>query len=175
MDDSLGVRGDQRVGDLLRHPQLHVAAEPLADGGFETAPGDQLEHQEVLRGELDVLVDAADVGMVEVPDSRRVFAVFEQPDLKSVFTFHVRAPRDWVVVSNAVAEDAPANGEPGTWRFVQTAPMSTYITALVAGPYAHVHEEHDGKCHEDRAEELGQRAHSFEVREVGGMAFDAMR
>ncbi|MDT7572802.1 MAG: aminopeptidase [Actinomycetota bacterium] len=80
----------------------------------------------------------------ETFDAHRMYACFDQPDLKSVFTFHVRAPRDWVVVSNAVTEDAPANGEPGTWRFAQTAPMSTYITALIAGPYAHVHDEHDG-------------------------------
>jgi aminopeptidase N len=80
----------------------------------------------------------------ETFDAHRMYACFDQPDLKSVFTFHVRAPRDWVVVSNNVTEDAPAEGEPGTWRFAQTAPMSTYITAMVAGPYAHVHEEHDG-------------------------------
>jgi aminopeptidase N len=80
----------------------------------------------------------------ETFDAHRMYACFDQPDLKSIFTFHVRAPRDWVVVSNAVAEDSPADGEPGTWRFAQTAPMSTYITALVAGPYAYVHDEHDG-------------------------------
>ncbi|MDT7549203.1 MAG: aminopeptidase [Actinomycetota bacterium] len=80
----------------------------------------------------------------ETFDAHRMYACFDQPDLKAVFTFHVRAPRDWVVVSNAVVDDAPAEGEPGTWRFATTAPMSTYITALIAGPYAHVHDEHDG-------------------------------
>jgi aminopeptidase N len=79
----------------------------------------------------------------ETFDAHRMYASFDQPDLKSVFTFTVRAPRGWVVVSNAVAEEQPADGEPGTWRFAQTAPMSTYITALIAGPYAHVHDEHD--------------------------------
>ena len=80
----------------------------------------------------------------ETFDAHRMYACFDQPDLKSVFTFAVRAPRDWVVVSNAGLEDSPADGEPGTWRFAQTAPMSTYITALIAGPYTHVHDEHDG-------------------------------
>ena len=80
----------------------------------------------------------------ETFDAHRMYACFDQPDLKAVFTFVVRAPRDWVVVSNAAVEDGPAEGEPGTWRFLQTAPMSTYITALVAGPYHHVHDEHDG-------------------------------
>ena len=36
----------------------------------------------------------------EVPDSRRVFAVFEQPDLKATFQFTVTAPAAWQVVSN---------------------------------------------------------------------------
>ena len=36
----------------------------------------------------------------EVADSRRMFAVFEQPDLKATFTFTVTAPDDWQVVSN---------------------------------------------------------------------------
>jgi aminopeptidase N len=80
----------------------------------------------------------------ETFDAHRMYACFDQPDLKAVFAFTVRAPRDWVVVSNAVVDDAPDEGESGTWRFAPTAPMSTYITALVAGPYAHVHDEHDG-------------------------------
>jgi aminopeptidase N len=80
----------------------------------------------------------------ETFDAHRMYACFDQPDLKSVFSFTVRAPQDWVVVSNAVAEEQPAEGRPGTWRFAQTARMSTYITALVAGPYTHVHDEHDG-------------------------------
>ena len=80
----------------------------------------------------------------ETFDAHRMYACFDQPDLKSVFTFTIRAPRDWVVVSNSVVDEQPGEGEHGTWRFAQTAPMSTYITALIAGPYAHVHDEHDG-------------------------------
>ena len=37
----------------------------------------------------------------EVPDSRRVFAVFEQPDLKASFTFTVTTPASWTVLSNS--------------------------------------------------------------------------
>ncbi|MGB8651191.1 MAG: aminopeptidase N, partial [Mycobacteriales bacterium] len=77
-------------------------------------------------------------------DAHRMFGCFDQPDLKAVFRFTVRAPRDWVVVSNAAPVEQPAEGEPGVWRFAETPRMSTYITALVAGPYAHVHDEHDG-------------------------------
>jgi aminopeptidase N len=37
----------------------------------------------------------------EVPDSRRMFAVFEQPDLKATFTFTVMAPSHWDLISNS--------------------------------------------------------------------------
>ena len=36
----------------------------------------------------------------EVPDARRVFTTFEQPDLKAPFTFTVTAPAHWKVVPN---------------------------------------------------------------------------
>ncbi|CAA9323478.1 MAG: Membrane alanine aminopeptidase N [uncultured Frankineae bacterium] len=80
----------------------------------------------------------------ETFDAHRMYACFDQPDLKATFRLTVRAPRDWVVVSNGAAQERPAEGEPGTWRFAETPRMSTYITALVAGPYASVHDEHDG-------------------------------
>ena len=80
----------------------------------------------------------------ETFDAHRMFACFDQPDLKAVFRFTARAPRDWVVVSGGAVVQSPAEGEPGVWVFAETPRMSTYITALVAGPYAHVHDEHDG-------------------------------
>ncbi|WP_035280740.1 aminopeptidase N [Brevibacterium album] len=86
----------------------------------------------------------------EVPDSRRVFAVFEQPDLKATFTFTVLAPEHWTVVSNSptphssdASELAAALGEDAAgmrlWQFAPTPPISSYITAIIAGPYASVH------------------------------------
>ncbi|MFZ3452260.1 aminopeptidase N [Arthrobacter sp. 7Tela_A1] len=83
----------------------------------------------------------------EVPDSRRVFAVFEQPDLKATFRFTVTAPEHWDVISNsptpepvkASAEDSIAPS--ATWSFEPTPRISSYITALVAGPYQAVRSE----------------------------------
>jgi aminopeptidase N len=80
----------------------------------------------------------------ETFEAHRMYACFDQPDLKAVFRFTVRAPRDWVVVSNGAVADRPAQDEPGHWRFLETPIMSTYITALIAGPYASVHDTHDG-------------------------------
>ncbi|MFF1656997.1 aminopeptidase N [Streptomyces sp. NPDC058255] len=69
----------------------------------------------------------------EPADSRRVFANFEQPDLKAPFRFEVRAPEGWTVWSNGAGELSD-----GVWRFAETKPISTYITAVAAGPYHYV-------------------------------------
>ncbi|HEY9306549.1 MAG TPA: aminopeptidase N [Microbacterium sp.] len=72
----------------------------------------------------------------EVPDSRRVFAVFEQPDLKATFAFTVTAPEPWKVVSNSPTPEPKKHGDgTATWRFEPTPRISSYITALIAGPY----------------------------------------
>src|SRR5919107_5047453 len=55
---------------------------------------------------------------MEVPDARRVYTTFEQPDLKATFTFSVTAPHDWVVLSNSPAPDPiPAGDGLATWAF----------------------------------------------------------
>lgn len=78
----------------------------------------------------------------EVPDSRRVFAVFEQPSLKATFKFTVTAPENWKVVSNQATPTPNAIGEgKATWAFEPTPVISSYITALIAGPYSEVRSE----------------------------------
>ncbi|MEU6142468.1 aminopeptidase N [Streptomyces sp. NPDC047081] len=74
----------------------------------------------------------------EPADSRRVFANFEQPDLKAPFRFEVRAPEGWTVWSNGVGDLAD-----GVWRFAETKPISTYITCVVAGPYHYVTDSYE--------------------------------
>jgi aminopeptidase N len=88
----------------------------------------------------------------EPADARRVFANFEQPDLKAPFTFQVTAPEGWTVLSNGAHEGEPAAAEGGgqTVRFVPTQPISTYITAVVAGPY-HVEHDHYSRTFDDKA------------------------
>ncbi|WLQ66436.1 aminopeptidase N [Streptomyces sp. NBC_01201] len=70
----------------------------------------------------------------EPADARRVFANFEQPDLKAPYRFEVTAPEGWRVWSNGAEE--PQDGE--VHRFAETLPISTYITVVVAGPYHYV-------------------------------------
>ncbi len=81
----------------------------------------------------------------ETADAQRVFACFDQPDLKSVYTWHATVPAHWTVVSNMpVGAEAPADGGAKTVHFVTSERMSTYITALCAGPYHEVRDVHDG-------------------------------
>jgi aminopeptidase N len=77
----------------------------------------------------------------EVPDSRRMFAVFEQPDLKARFSFTVTTPKSWAVVSNSPVANVESAGDSKTTVFETTPVISSYITALIAGPYSSWHSE----------------------------------
>ncbi len=81
----------------------------------------------------------------ECPDARQMYANFEQPDLKATFAFTVTAPDHWEVVSNGLeaAREHVGDGV-DRWTFARTKRISTYITAIVAGPYHHVHDEYAG-------------------------------
>ena len=120
---------------------------------------DGLEAENVLRvvaacqyshtGEgLHRMVDPVDGGVFlytqfEVPDARRVFANFEQPDLKATYQFTVTAPAEWEVFSNSPTPEPERSGEDtAVWRFEPTLKMSTYITALVAGEYGVVRKDY---------------------------------
>ena len=78
----------------------------------------------------------------EVPDSRRMFAVFEQPDLKATFQFTVSAPSKWKVISNSPTPSPVDRGDGSSvWVFAPTPRISSYITALIAGPYSEWRDE----------------------------------
>ncbi|RAL31031.1 aminopeptidase N [Rhodococcus sp. AQ5-07] len=74
----------------------------------------------------------------EPADARRVFACFEQPDLKAPFTFEVTAPDGWEVLSNQPATQTLSVDGAQRVTFAPTLPISTYITAIAAGPYHRV-------------------------------------
>ncbi len=81
----------------------------------------------------------------ETADAKRMYACFDQPDLKAEFTFHVTAPQDWEVVSNSLVESTEDGvGGAKVVHFRTTPRISSYITALIAGPYFKVTDEHDG-------------------------------
>jgi aminopeptidase N len=84
---------------------------------------------------------------LETFDAHRIYACFDQPDLKATYQLTVRAPLDWHVVSN-MAPDAgggvPVKDGALLWHFPPTPVMSTYITHVSAGPWHIVRSEHDG-------------------------------
>ena len=86
---------------------------------------------------------------LETADARRVYACFEQPDLKATFQLTVIAPLQWTVLSNspAVAPVPEADGL-GRFSFEPTPPISTYITALMAGAFHTVHDTYTGTARE---------------------------
>jgi aminopeptidase N len=80
---------------------------------------------------------------LEPADSRRVYANFEQPDLKAAYTLHVTAPAHWTVFSNQpTPEPHLVRDDTAVWDFSPTQPISTYLTTVVAGEYEVVRDSH---------------------------------
>ncbi|MEU4713746.1 aminopeptidase N [Micromonospora purpureochromogenes] len=91
-------------------------------------------------------VDPADgetylYAMSFLDDVQRLFAAFDQPDLKAPVTLSVTAPPEWTVAANG---QLAANPRPGRWEFAPTAPLATYFVSLIAGPWHVRRAEHDG-------------------------------
>ncbi|MGM7644590.1 aminopeptidase N [Nocardia sp. JW2] len=90
---------------------------------------------------LHRFVDPADskvylYSQFETADAKRMFACFDQPDLKATFDVVATAPSDWVVVSNGADIDRHEIGAVVRHTFATTPRMSTYLVAMIAGPYA---------------------------------------
>ncbi|CAM3428254.1 aminopeptidase N [Stackebrandtia soli] len=80
----------------------------------------------------------------EANNAQRVYACFDQPDLKARFTFTVTLPSEWTAVSNMPVERRAVDADSQTVRFAELPRTSTYLTALCAGPLHHVRDTHDG-------------------------------
>ncbi|GGT12852.1 aminopeptidase N [Streptomyces chromofuscus] len=103
-------------------------------------------------------------------DVQRVFAAFDQPDLKAVFEVSVRAPEGWTVLANGVTTQTD-----GVWRAAPTPPISTYLVAVAAGPWHSVRTEHRGlpfgiHCRRSLAAHLD--ADADEILDVTRACFD---
>jgi aminopeptidase N len=111
---------------------------------------------------------------LETFDAHRVYACFDQPDMKASYELAVTAPADWLVVSNmAPASSSETETDALRWSFPPTPVMPTYITAVAAGPYHLVRDEHDGiplglYCRQSLAEYLDPG----EIFEVTRQGFD---
>lgn len=95
----------------------------------------------------------------EVADAQQVYACFDQPDLKATFELKVRSPQHWRNISNMPVASESIDGDIKLTSFEPSPRMSTYISALCAGPYHEVKTEHDGiglglYCRESEKEHL---------------------
>ncbi|MEV4498365.1 aminopeptidase N [Micromonospora arborensis] len=122
-------------------------------------------------------VDPADgetylYAMSFLDNAQRIFAAFDQPDLKAPFVLSVTAPPEWTVSGNAEVSARPT---PGRWEFAPSAPLATYFFSLIAGPYHVQRSEHDGVplgiyCRRSLAEHLD--ADAEEIFTITGQCLD---
>ncbi|GIF72216.1 aminopeptidase N [Asanoa siamensis] len=161
-----------------------VALDPAALDGNRLTLAD-LRADNVLTVEADMaysnsseglhrFVDPADGGVYLhatsfLDEAQRVFACFDQPDLKAPVTMRVTAPSGWTVAANAaVAATTPGDGTT-RWEFATTWPLATYFVTVIAGPYHVVESTHDGipmaiYCKASAAEHLDKDADEiFEI------------
>jgi aminopeptidase N len=129
------------VGDPTR-----IRLDGLAAGDHHLVVESTMAYQHEGKG-LHRFVDPTDDrvylhSQFEPFDAHLVYACFDQPDLKAPFSLTVDAPAEWVVVSNGEVTDRPSEGAAGRWAFATTPPISTYISAVVAGPYASFHDRY---------------------------------
>ncbi|MFB9235843.1 aminopeptidase N [Plantactinospora siamensis] len=176
--DGAALPADAHDGERLALPAL---------GGDHRLVVESRTDRTEQRSGLHRWVDPSDGGTYvwtsfEPDDARRVFACFDQPDLKAVVAFTVHAPAEWTVASNSAvldrsprtADATPASAGPGdggaahTWRFADTPRMSPYVTVVCAGPFHRVDRAVDGY----ELALLARRSLAAELDRQAGELFD---
>ncbi|MFD8481869.1 aminopeptidase N [Kitasatospora sp. NPDC059673] len=169
---------------VLNGQPLDVAA---LDGNRLALPGLRAENELLIEAEMrysrtgeglhrytDPADDAVYLYATCGPDlAAKVFACFDQPDLKAPITLTATAPEEWTLVANG----APVKSDGGHWEFAATKPISTYLFTVVAGPLHSVYGEHDGiplglHARRSLAAELDREAP--ELFEVTAASFDRL-
>ncbi len=142
--------GTPLPADAFADHKVHFAAEP---GEHELTVSALCRYSRTGEG-LHRFVDPVDdlvycYTQLETADARRVYACFEQPNLKATFALTVIAPAEWTVLSNSPeVEPVPLEDGLARWVFAPTPPISTYITALIAGSFHTVHDSYTGQAAE---------------------------
>jgi aminopeptidase N len=117
----------------LRIPERHLRAgrnRVEADFTAAIAPAGA----PIIRSD-DALDGATYLYTLLVPaDANALFPCFDQPDLKARVRARITAPAGWTVVANGALEGRGAGGT--EWSFAETEPISTYLIAFAAGPWA---------------------------------------
>ena len=68
--------------------------------------------------------------------AHRLFPSFDQPDIKASYSLQVDCPKEWVLIGNSeLAERIDVQDNMSRHRFSKTKRFSTYLFALIGGPY----------------------------------------
>ena len=82
----------------------------------------------------------------ETGDARRMYPCFDQPDQKATFTISTITPKHWEIISNyEVGSVKDLGADTKHTQFKVSQVISTYVTAIVAGPYQYVKDEYKGE------------------------------
>ncbi|WP_406249962.1 aminopeptidase N [Microbacterium sp. M] len=133
--DAVTVNGEEQIVD---HDGARVRITGLTQSNSVTirATGAYSRSGEGLHRFVDPVDGATYLyTQYEPADARRVMACFEQPDMKASYAFVVHAPAGWQVLSNQAPASTLIDGAVQTVEFAPTLPISSYITAVAAGPY----------------------------------------
>ena len=136
--DAVIVNGEERAVDWdgarvhIDDLAAHNTVEIRGTGRYSTSGEGLHRFIDPLDGEVYLYTQ------YEPADCRRVYPCFEQPDLKARWRFAVAAPAGWQVLSNGAEIDREAIAGGVRVRFAETLPLSSYITAVAAGPYHRV-------------------------------------
>ena len=149
------------VGKRIISAELNGAALETANFDGESFALPNLKAENTLRIQVEAIYSKSGEGLqrsVDPTDNeiylysqgetafiRNMYPCFDQPDLKATFDFTAIVPKHWEVISNNPVKQVTELGANRKWEFTTTPIISTYITAIVAGPYAHVHDEYQGK------------------------------
>ncbi|TWF93631.1 aminopeptidase N [Saccharopolyspora dendranthemae] len=159
-DTWIDLMADKVHGAVLNGVELDVSDYDESTG--IRLPGLAAENELVVRADcsytntgegLHRFIDPVDgavylYSQFETADAKRMFTCFDQPDLKATYQITVDAPATWKVISNAAGQVTDtAQGKRHT--FDTTRPMSTYLVALVAGPYAEWRDTFPGEDGQD--------------------------
>ena len=131
-------------------PQAGLSLPDLQPGEHRLVIESQMEYSRTGQG-LHRFVDPVDLEtyiytQCETADAQRIFACFDQPDLKATWTLTVTVPQHWKVISNADFSEADTSPTPAarTWTMHAPWPLSTYLFAVCAGPYVHFGDQWSG-------------------------------
>ena len=156
-----GIFLDHR-GDVIETFEVNgTAVEPQSNGYRIKLPAAILEPRNEIRIVFEHTFDHAGDGFHRFVDpedggeylytnfepyaAHRLFPCFDQPDIKATYDLVVDAPTTWTIIANATRTTERDLGDERTRRtFARTAPFSTYLFAVVAGPYASFGDVHHG-------------------------------